>query len=294
MVITVPATSANLGSGFDTLGLALNLRNEIEITKSETTTIEVYGENADYLKELKRNYFVDIFYEHYKNLTGRVDNFKFKFNNKIPLSRGLGSSSAVIIAAITAAYEAAEVPYKKDKIINLALAYEPHPDNIAPATYGGFVSSLIYKDRVISQKKEIPEYLKAVVVIPNKPMSTSQSRGKLPKFLSLQKAVFNISHSTVLASAFFNEDWKTLRYASKDKIHESVRMRNLKELFLVRDIALENGALMSTLSGSGSTFFNLTYDDDAVKLRDILAKKFPKFRVEVYNFNNIGYNIIKD
>ena len=71
MVITVPATSANLGPGFDTLGLALNLRNEIEIVKSEYTSIEIYGENAEYLRTLKRNYFVEIFIDHYKNLTGK-------------------------------------------------------------------------------------------------------------------------------------------------------------------------------------------------------------------------------
>ncbi len=294
MIIKAPATSANLGPGFDTLGLAIDLNNEIKVTPSRFFSVSIKGEGANRAKVKTNNQFINIFYNFYTKLVGKRDNFRFEFTNHIPFSRGLGSSSAVIVSAIASAYEMANIKLSKEAILNKALFYEPHPDNIAPATYGGFVSSLIYKDRVISQKKEIPEYLKAVVVIPNKPMSTSQSRGKLPKFLSLQKAVFNISHSTVLASAFFNEDWKTLRYASKDKIHESVRMRNLKELFLVRDIALENGALMSTLSGSGSTFFNLTYDDDAVKLRDILAKKFPKFRVEVYNFNNIGYNIIKD
>jgi homoserine kinase len=294
VIIKAPATSANLGPGFDTLGLAIDLNNEIKVTPSRFFSVSIKGEGANRAKVKTNNQFINIFYNFYTKLVGKRDNFRFEFTNHIPFSRGLGSSSAVIVSAIASAYEMANIKLSKEAILNKALFYEPHPDNIAPATYGGFVSSLIYKDRVISQKKEIPEYLKAVVVIPNKPMSTSQSRGKLPKFLSLQKAVFNISHSTVLASAFFNEDWKTLRYASKDKIHESVRMRNLKELFLVRDIALENGALMSTLSGSGSTFFNLTYDDDAVKLRDILAKKFPKFRVEVYNFNNIGYNIIKD
>jgi homoserine kinase len=294
VIIKAPATSANLGPGFDTLGLAIDLNNEVRITPSRFFSVSIKGEGANRAKIKTNNQFINIFYNFYTKLVGKRDNFRFEFTNHIPFSRGLGSSSAVIVSAIASAYEMADIKLSKEAILNKALFYESHPDNIAPATYGGFVSSLIYKDRVISQKKEIPEYLKAVVVIPNKPISTNQSRGKLPKSLSLQKAVFNISHSTVLASAFFNEDWKVLRYASKDRIHEDIRMKNLKELFLVREIALENGALMSTLSGSGSTFFNLTYKDDSVKLRDILAKKFPKFRVEVYNFNNIGYNIIKD
>ena len=294
MIIQAPATSANLGPGFDTLGLAIDLNNEVKITPSKFFSVSIKGEGANRAKVKTNNQFVTIFYNFYTKLMGKKDNFRFEFTNNIPFSRGLGSSSAVIVSAIASAYEMADIKLSKDSILNKALFYEPHPDNIAPATYGGFVSSLIYKDKVISQKKELPEYLKAVVVIPNKPMSTNQSRTKLPKSLSLQKAVFNISHSTVLASAFFNEDWKTLRYASKDKIHEDVRMKSLKELYAVRECALENGALMSTLSGSGSTFFNLVYEDDAVKLKGILTKKFPKFRVEVYNFNNIGYNIIKD
>jgi len=294
VIIQAPATSANLGPGFDTLGLAIDLNNEVKITPSKFFSVSIKGEGANRAKVKTNNQFVTIFYNFYTKLMGKKDNFRFEFTNNIPFSRGLGSSSAVIVSAIASAYEMADIKLSKDSILNKALFYEPHPDNIAPATYGGFVSSLIYKDKVISQKKELPEYLKAVVVIPNKPMSTNQSRTKLPKSLSLQKAVFNISHSTVLASAFFNEDWKTLRYASKDKIHEDVRMKSLKELYAVRECALENGALMSTLSGSGSTFFNLVYEDDAVKLKGILTKKFPKFRVEVYNFNNIGYNIIKD
>ena len=292
LIIKTPATSANLGPGFDTLGLAIELLNEVKITKSNFISVSIKGEGANRARVKTNNQFVNIFYNFYTKLVGKRDNFRFEFINNIPFSRGLGSSSAVIVSAIASAYYMAGIKLSKDSILNKALFYEPHPDNIAPATHGGFVSSLIYKDRVISQKKEIPTYLRAVVVIPNKPMSTNQSRGKLPRSLSLQKAVFNISHSTVLASAFFNEDWKVLKYASKDMIHEDIRMRNLKELFKVRELALENGALMSTLSGSGSTFFNLVYQDDANSLKEFLEKNFPHFRVEIYNFNNIGYNII--
>jgi homoserine kinase len=172
MVITVPATSANLGPGFDTLGLALNLRNEIEVIPSKSLEVEIYGENADFLKKLPRNYFIEIFSEHYKYLTDKEPKFKFKFNNKIPLSRGLGSSSAVIIAAITAAYEMAQVPYKKDRIINLALNYEPHPDNITPAALGGFCVAKLRKNRVYFLKKFIPTYLRAIIVIPNRPITS--------------------------------------------------------------------------------------------------------------------------
>ncbi|WP_456470711.1 homoserine kinase [Caminibacter sp.] len=291
MVITVPATSANLGPGFDTLGLALNLRNEIEIKPSQYTSIEIYGENADYLKSLKRNYFVDIFNEIYKSLTGKEDSFSFKFNNKIPLSRGLGSSSAVIVAAITAAYEIAQVPYKKDKIINMALNYETHPDNITPATLGGFCVAKVKKNRVFFLKKFIPTNLRAVVVIPNKPVSTAKSRNTLKSHYPLKDIVTNMSSTAMITAAFFSEKFDILKYVVEDKIHQENRMKNMPELFRVREIALREGALMSTLSGSGSTFFNLAYKDDAYNIYSALKDNFKDFNVRILYFDNIGVKV---
>ena len=156
MLISTPATSANLGPGFDTLGLSLNLRNEVEIKFSEVEKIEIYGENANFLKTLPNNMFVNIFSEVFQNLTGKKPICHYKFNNKIPISRGLGSSSALIASAITAAYELAEIPYKKDKILNYALTYEHHPDNITPAILGGFCVAKLKKNRVYFLKKFIP------------------------------------------------------------------------------------------------------------------------------------------
>jgi len=291
MVITVPATSANLGPGFDTLGLALNLRNEIEIKPSNITSIEIYGENAEYLKGLKRNYFVEIFNEIYRNLTGKEGKFSFKFNNKIPLSRGLGSSSAVIVAAITAAYEMAQVPYKKDKIINTALNYEPHPDNITPATLGGFCVSKIKKNRVFFLKKFIPTTLRAVIVIPSKPISTAKSRNALKTHYMLKDVVTNISSTAMITAAFFSEKFDILKYIVEDKIHQENRMKNVPELFKIREIALREGALMSTLSGSGSTFFNLAYKDDAYNIYSALKDNFKDFDVKILYFDNIGVKV---
>jgi homoserine kinase len=291
MVITVPATSANLGPGFDTLGLALNLRNEIEIVKSNKLEIEIYGENADFLKKLSRNYFVDIFIEHYKYLTDKEPKFKFKFNNRIPISRGLGSSSAVIIGAITAAYEMAQVPYKKDRIINLALNYEPHPDNITPAALGGFCVAKLRKNRVFFLKKFIPTNLRAVIVIPNKPISTQKSRESLKSFYSLKNVVANISSSSMITAAFFSEKFDILKYVVEDKIHQENRMKAVPELFKVREIALREGALMSTLSGSGSTFFNLAYKDDAYSIYSSLKSNFKDFEVKILNFDNLGVKV---
>jgi homoserine kinase len=291
MLITVPATSANLGPGFDTLGIALNLRNEIEIKPAEYSSVEIYGENAEYLRGLKRNFFVDIFNEVYRNLTGKDDSFSFKFNNKIPLSRGLGSSSAVIVAAITAAYELAQIPYKKEKILNLALNYEPHPDNITPATMGGFCVAKVKKNRVFYLKKFVPTNLRAVVVIPNKPISTQKSRTALKSHYSLKDVVTNISSSSMITAAFFAEKFDILKNVVEDRIHQENRMKAVPELFRVREIALREGALMATLSGSGSTFFTMAYKDDAYAIYSALKDNFKDFIVKILYFDNVGVKV---
>jgi len=291
---TVPATSANLGPGFDTLGLAISLKNRIVIKRTRFFSISVKGEGENNYRLKTNNKFVSIFYEIYKDITGKRDNFRFEFYNNIPLARGMGSSSAVIVSAIGAAYAMAKIVVPKNKILNKALIFENHPDNISPAVYGGFTVSIVDNGRVFVKKKKIPSYLKAVMVIPDKPMSTALSRKALPKYYKMQDIVFNISHSSFLTAAFFNEDWELLRIASKDKIHQKYRMETMKELFEVQRVALNSGCLMSTLSGSGSSFFNLAYEDDAKKVKESLQNAFPKFRVEIFDLDNVGFRIEDD
>ena len=294
MIIKVPATSANLGPGFDSLGLALELNNIISIKPADFISVSIKGEGANKPGIKTNNQFVNIFYNFYVKLVGKRDNFRFEFNNFIPFSRGLGSSSAVIVAAIASAYEMAEVKLTRESILDKALFYESHPDNIAPAVHGGFTASMAIKnEHVYTQKTEIPSYLKAIMVIPNKSMSTAKSRAKMARSISLQKAVFNLTHTAVLTAAFFNKDWSVLRLASEDKMHQNLRMNNMRELYHVQRTALLNGALMSTLSGSGSSFFNLAYQDDAPLIQEKLKTEFPRFRIEVYDFNNTGYLIEK-
>jgi len=291
--ILIPATSANLGPGFDCLGLALSLYNEVTIKPSFYQSISLKGEGEENVKLKKNNMFVSIFYEIYQELLGKKDLFRFEFHNHIPFSRGLGSSSAVIVGAIASAYEMAGVKASKEMILNKAIVYETHPDNIAPAVYGGFTSSVVEGGKVKTLCKALPSSLKAVMVIPPRPMSTAQSRTLLPKSYSMKQIVYNLSHASMLSAAFFSENWDYVRVASRDCMHEHRRMRQLKELFDVRDVAYAHGALMSTLSGSGSSFFNLVRDEEAQKVALALKSQFETFRIEVLDFDNDGFHIIK-
>lgn len=291
MKIRIPATSANLGPGFDSLGLAVGLYNEAVITPSPFSSVSIKGEGSDRPKLKSNNAFVSIFHETYLDLTGEKKNFRFEFTNGVPLSRGLGSSSAVIVGAIASAYHMAGLKVEKKVVLNRALQYESHPDNIAPAVYGGFTTSVVLGNEVYTQKKELPSNLNAVVVIPDRPMSTAHSRTQLPKHYKMAEAVVNISHASFMSAAFFNEEWELLKVAAKDALHEDRRMQQLPTLFNVRKIALENGAMMSTLSGSGSTFFNLVTQEQTKNLLNALKKSFPDFRVEAFPFDNEGFFI---
>jgi homoserine kinase len=289
MFISVPATSANLGPGFDTLGLAVDLRNEIIIKPSKFLSVSTHGEGADNPKIKKNSLFLSIFNENYKRLSdGRLDNFRFEFHNRIPISRGLGSSSAVIVAALSGAYIASGTRYNKREILNQALRYEHHPDNITSAVMGGFNVACVEGDRVYSKKRRMPDYLRAVVVVPNRTISTARSRTVLPKVYKKEETVYSLSRAAYMTALFMSESWDLLRIASKDKLHQARRMKMMPELFDVQKVALRHGALMSTLSGSGSTFFNLAYDKDADKIAQALQARFPQFRVFTLSLDNNG------
>lgn len=250
--------------------------------------MSIKGEGEDNPRLKGNNLFISIFNEHYNRLTKKNQNFKFTFYNQIPMSRGLGSSSAVIVGAIASAHEAAGIRVSKRRILNHALVYESHPDNITPAVMGGFNAATVEKNKVFSQNKHLPNYLKAIVTIPNKPMNTAKARILLPKSYSRENSVYNLSHTALTVAAFFNEDWEMLKISTGDRFHQRARMKMLPELFSVQKIAYENGALMSTLSGSGSTFFSMAYQEDSEMLASELTQKFPDFTVKILDFDNSG------
>ena len=292
MKILSPATSANLGPGFDSLGLAIKLYNEITITEQSFSQISISGEGENNSGLKKHNSFVNIFNSTLSELGLKGKNFRFDFKNAIPLSRGLGSSSAIIISAIFAAYKIAGFSLSKNKLVDLGLAYEPHPDNIAPCAHGGFCVSILKGNSVITKKATLSGDLRAVVVVPPIKISTAASRSALQASYSRSDCVSNLSHASLMSAAFVSGDYELLRLCGVDKMHEDARMKAVPELFKIREIAYQNGALLSTLSGSGSSFFNLVYKNDAKKLKSLLASEFSSFSVNAYELDNEGAQII--
>ncbi|WP_417326184.1 homoserine kinase [Halarcobacter sp.] len=291
MRISVPATSANLGPGFDTLGLAISLHNQVTIRPSKFHSVSLRGEGSNNPVLKDNNMFIAIFNDFYHNLSRKKRHFRFEFTNEVPLSRGLGSSSAVIVSAIASAYAIEGIKLDKQKLLNLALAYENHPDNITPAVMGGFNVATVQDNEVRFIRKTLPKSLKAIVVIPNRPISTQLARKALPFKYSKEDTIFNISHSSLLTAAFMTENWDMLRTASLDKVHQKYRMKQMPELFDVQKTALKHGALMSTLSGSGSTLFSMCLREDCQRIESELKKRFPHFKVLSRNFDNDGVRV---
>ncbi|WP_104691025.1 homoserine kinase [Helicobacter heilmannii] len=294
MVVSVPATSANLGPGFDCLGLGLSLRNRFSVIPATFTSIRIQGEGEGFSKFLVDNIFVKIFKESLAK-RGINENFEFSFYSSIPISRGLGSSSAIIVGALGALSYHLHRKLDKEAILEESLVYENHPDNVAPAIFGGFNVATVEKIngrlKAYHLRTKVPDYLKAVVVIPTHSISTKFARHALPKRYSNTDAIYNLSRSSLMAMIFMQEKWELLRVASKDRLHQDRRMRLYPVLYGVQKLALENGALMSTLSGSGSSFFNLCYAEDAPDLQARLQKKYYNFKVMVLDFDNEGVQV---
>ncbi|NCB54577.1 MAG: aldehyde dehydrogenase family protein, partial [Epsilonproteobacteria bacterium] len=154
-------------------------------------------------------------------------------------------------------------------------------------------AAIVENAKVRTLKKELSSQLRAVMVIPDRPMSTAHSRTLLPKSYLMKNVVYNLSRASLMSAAFFSENWDVLRAASKDCMHEHRRMRQLRELFDVREVALQNGALMSTLSGSGSSFFSLVKQENAAKVAQALKNRFESFRVEIFELDNGGFQILQ-
>ena len=205
----IPATSANIGSGFDSVGLALNLYNEIHIYEnynSKKIEFEIFGEGENEISK-KDNMIYSAMKLVFKKLKSKPNKgYIIKCINRIPLSRGLGSSSAAIIGGLLCAnYMLGDKLSIEKDILNMAVQIEGHPDNVAPAILGGIVSGVVKKEEDFKYIKiKPPKNLKAIVSIPDFYLSTEIARNILPKEITRKNAIFNISRAALLTSALFS------------------------------------------------------------------------------------------
>ena len=253
LTVQVPATSANCGPGFDTFGVACTLYNTITISWSEPdeVSLTVTGEGAGLLKQGERNLAVKAVRRVLAEVGRERRGFTLVMDNKIPLSRGLGSSSAAIVGGMTSVNALLGNPLDRGKIFELANELEGHPDNVCPAIYGGMTVSFMDGKKPRCVKLEPPGELNMVVVVPDFTLSTNVARNALPNLVSHQDAVFNVSRAALFVAAICKEDLNLLRFSLHDKLHQQYRSKFIPGMDDVLAAADKAGALGGFISGSG-------------------------------------------
>ncbi len=267
IIVTVPATSANIGPGFDALGVALGLYNKFVFERKEQ--FEYINVIEKYANE--NNLIVRSAIETYNYLKSEVIPFSLEEMQDIPISRGLGSSATCIIAGIMAANYFAGNKLNKNEILKIATKIEGHPDNVAPAIFGGLVASFINYDNIEYTKYEIASNLFFTVAIPNFSLSTQKARGVLPKRLNYSDVVFSLSRAINIPKALETGDIKKLYCLLFDKLHQPYRMKLIAESYLFKDFSKRN-KMPFCISGSGSTLLFISDYEIVSKLLKIRTK----------------------
>lgn len=256
-VVRVPASSANLGPGFDVLAAALSLRLEVEVVETGRFAIET---ELDIARD-RRNLIVRAFERLHPS-----EGFTFRIRSEIPLSGGLGSSAAAIVAGLTAADHLFELDAD---LFALACEIEGHPDNVAAALYGGVV---ICADRQAT-RIEPPTGLEGLLVVPHEPVRTAAARAALPKQVPMADAVHNVAHVALLTLGLARGDWDLVARGLDDRLHEPHRAHLYpKSAELVQD-ARKLGALGATISGAGPTVLVWSHYEQTAAVAEALRDR---------------------
>jgi homoserine kinase len=249
--IKVPATSANLGPGFDTLGLALNLWNETTITSADDFSVKVSGEGAGRLSGGKYNLLVRAAQKLADHVGRPLPPFYAECVNRVPLSSGLGSSAAAILTGLLAGNALLENPWSEEEILNLASVMEGHADNVAAGLMGGLVVSTLEKGKAVAHQIPIGMDVHITIALPDFRLPTKEARAALPRKVSMKDATYNISRTVLVTEAFRMGDLSLLGKAMTDKLHQPYRLKLIPGALSAMGAAREAGAAAVALSGAG-------------------------------------------
>lgn len=269
MAVTVkaPASSANLGPGFDVLGLAVALYNTVELEEGGPgLELIVTGEGEGVLdRRPEGNLAITTIGKFYASLDRPRPPMRVKMDNRVPLARGLGSSAATIVAALAAANELSGADLSKDQLFDFAVDIEGHADNVAAAVYGGL--TIAYRwDGGFRVRRLIPAAnIGVAVMVPNLSLSTSKARAVLPDQVSREDAVFNIGRTALLIEALLSGDLSAAGAGFEDALHQPWRRSLIDDFDAATQAALEAGAVGTFISGAGPTvaaFYDRTVEAD--------------------------------
>lgn len=290
--IQVPATSANIGSGFDSLGLALKYYNRVLMDECDGADISTSDGSSVPTDETNLIYTSAKFLY---DLCGKpFTGLKLVQENNIPMTRGLGSSSACIVAGLVGANTLLKNPLSKDDLVNLAARLEGHPDNSTPAILGGLVTAVFDGNRVYSVKVPISGRLKFAAFIPDFELKTEVARAALPGEVPHKDAVYNLSRAALMTASLFSGRLDNLRVAADDRLHQPYRLKFIKNAEDIFDLAYECGAYAAYISGAGPTLMamvNVTDLQFAERVQDKLTAGFPGWQLHMLDCDEDGTTV---
>jgi len=281
--VTVPASAGNTGSAFDSLGIAYGLSNEVVVDTAKPGDLSIEGEGAELLRKGEPNLVLQAF-ERFTQSTGKaLPPVGLTLINRIPFGRGLGSSAAAIVGGLVAADALAETGLSRLKLLQLALPLEGHPDNVAPALYGGAVLTVLDEGRVDGPLTVVPFTVpadwRAVLYVPDLIIPTKQARAILPKEVPRADAVFNHSRVGLLVAAFSQHRPDLLRVAMQDRLHQPYRAKIFPEMDALIQAGIDGGAWGACLSGAGSAILAISSGAKADAVAAAMSRKAASLKV---------------
>ena len=259
--VTVPATSANIGVGYDCLGVALDYYLELMVSESES--IEYLENGEEFSIPLEENYIYSTIKLIEEKYNKKVPNYKVEIiKNEIPVSRGLGSSSSAIIAGILIADKFLGGILSEDDMAKLATEIEGHPDNVLPAIFGGMILASHDSENFYYSRIPFDNNIYFYVMIPDFKLSTEKARAVLPKEYKVSDLISNASKLGLLIDSFHRKNYDDLRFLLDDKVHQPYRFSLINNSEDIFNYSEKHGALGEYISGAGPTLISLNYKDD--------------------------------
>ena len=289
--VKIPASSANMGAGFDTLGVAVGLYNRLRIEEIPSgLEIKTYN-SGGYVLQNENNLIYRAMRVVFDTVGYEPSGIRIIQNSSIPMTRGLGSSSACIIGGMVGANALSGRKLSYSEILNLAAQMEGHPDNVAPAMYGGFCVSLMENNQVVTKSHKLNPKIKFAVMIPDYFVPTKKSRGLLPEQVNLKDAAFNISRASMFQAALITGDMEKLRYAAQDRLHQPYRKDYVDGMEDIFKKSYEAGSRATYLSGSGPTIVSVIdgqYDEFEKEMSSFFAENAHKWKCRILSIDNVG------
>ena len=289
--VRVPATSANMGAGFDTLGVALNLYSRLEVEETDSGLDIITVNNNGTVQNDKTNLIYRAMMKIFDETGYKPKGIRIKQDSEIPMTRGLGSSSACIIGGMLAAnaMSGRKIPYSE--ILDMSAKMEGHPDNVGPALYGGLCVSATVNGKAIANSVKLKKGLKFAVMVPDFFVATRKSREILPDKVEIRDAADNISSALMFYSAMVKGDYSMLRYGVRDKLHQPYRKHLIDGFDDIFNMTYKNGSLATYLSGSGPTVVSIL-DGNAFDFKREMEIFFNenshKWRCMILECDNVG------